>query len=716
MAKLDDLISQIPDGALRAELADAAREIRRRQRFGLVFEEHVPELSCLPDFPITTRVTAYRRQDVNRENPLRVEKIDGKAATVRPIPEGDIFSLPIEDLLVLKRFGEPVYPSLRLIESLQCAEGRPYHSLISGENFHALQLLTFLYRGKVDCMYLDPPYNTGARDWKYNNDYVDANDAWRHSKWLSMMEKRLQRAKQLLKPSGVMIVTIDEHEVHHLGILLDQVMPEYQRQLVTIVTNPKGVTRPQGGLSRVEEYAIFCFPEGSVMEGRGDDLLTPIKSRSQEASVSSGGEKPRWQGLLHSGQEHRREDRESMFYPVLIDEARGAVVGAGEPLLPIRDDSGEIIEWPEPDLTERIDGHTAVWPVRSDGSWGRWYIGAKTLRHLAEKGYVSLGRHDPKRQTWALRYLYRSLQKQIETGELKIVKSDQKRNVVDVRYTAVPRRRLKTVWHRSRHDAGAYGADLLGDFLGARKFPFPKSLYSVRDALAAVVSDNPSALIVDFFAGSGTTLHATSQLNQEDGGRRQCLLITNNEVEEKIARELVAKGSFPGDADFEQNGICEAVTWPRCKAAITGRRIDGEAVPGTYLDGRSYSEGYNENCAFFRLDYLDPDEVELGRQFTAVLPALWLAAGARGPLPSEPPRDGMLLPKDSPFAVLLRESAFRRFSAALEERGDVTHAWIVTDSSEAFAEMRSLLDEKLSVSMLYRDYLRTFEINTDRTV
>jgi adenine-specific DNA-methyltransferase len=103
----------------------------------------------------------------------------------------------------------------------------PWHTLIEADNYHALQLLDYLYAGQVDCIYIDPPYNTGARDWKYNNDYVDGNDGWRHSKWLAFMEKRLKLAKRLLKPdTGVLIVTIDEHEVHHLGMLLEREFPE----------------------------------------------------------------------------------------------------------------------------------------------------------------------------------------------------------------------------------------------------------------------------------------------------------------------------------------------------------------------------------------------------------------------------------------------------------------------------------------------------------
>jgi adenine-specific DNA-methyltransferase len=118
--------------------------------------------------------------------------------------------------------------------------------VINAENFHALQALLYTHEGKVDAIYIDPPYNTGAKDWKYNNDYVDAEDAYRHSKWLAFMERRLKLAKRLLNPeSSVLIVTIDEHEVHRLRLLLDQTFPDAYVQMVTIVVNPKGVAQGQ---------------------------------------------------------------------------------------------------------------------------------------------------------------------------------------------------------------------------------------------------------------------------------------------------------------------------------------------------------------------------------------------------------------------------------------------------------------------------------------
>ena len=209
MAKLDVLIEQVPDPALRAQLGEAVRDLRRRKSFGLVFEEHIPEIALLPDILVKAGLTVFRRQDTRAEIPLTVTHVhNGKATVVNSA--GEEMEEPVERLLVLRRFGDPIYPTLTPISSIQRGNGRPFHAVINSDNYHALQLLRFMYEGQVDCIYIDPPYNTGARDWTYNNNFVDVKDTYRHSKWLSFMEKRLRLARALLKANGVLIITIGE--------------------------------------------------------------------------------------------------------------------------------------------------------------------------------------------------------------------------------------------------------------------------------------------------------------------------------------------------------------------------------------------------------------------------------------------------------------------------------------------------------------------------
>ncbi|NWG76214.1 MAG: site-specific DNA-methyltransferase, partial [Rubrivivax sp.] len=531
MSAIHDLIGQISDPRLRERLAAEWKAASTGKKFGLVFEDHLPELLALPRAkPRRGDLVCRRQGDLKEVWQVKSVK-DGVVTAVRPQDEthpseparatAETVSFAVDEVMVVREFGEPIFPSLVPVDAVQNGDpAGPWHTLIEADNYHALQLLDYLYAGKVDCIYIDPPYNTGARDWKYNNDYVDGNDSWRHSKWLAFMEKRLKLAKRLLKPdTGVLIVTIDEHEVHHLGMLLEREFPEAYRQLVTIVINPKGVT--QGRFSRVEEYALFCFGSQAFVKGLGDDLLSPVERDANSA--------PRWKGLLRSGTNARRHDRHKMFFPVLIDKERQAVVGAGD-YLPLDQD---------PELGAEIEGYAAAWPIRTDGTFGNWGVGPESLRALIKKGYVALGGYDPTRKTWGISYLSRKLQLQIESGAIRVTEFDKIRNAVTVEYAEERERQIKTVWHRSTHDAGAYGADILKAVFGeGRKFSFPKSLYAVRDAIAAVVRDRPQALIVDFFAGSGTTLNAVNLLNAADGGQRRCILVTNNEVSAEEASAL----------------------------------------------------------------------------------------------------------------------------------------------------------------------------------
>ena len=274
-------------------------------------------------------------------------------------------------------------------------------------------------------------------------------------------------------------------------------------------------------------------------------------------------------------------------------------------------------------------------------------------------------------------------------------------------------RKLKTVWWEKSHDAGTHGTELLKRLLGEQGlFPFPKSVYAVRDCLAAVVLNRPNALVLDFFAGSGTTFHAVCLLDAEDGGARRTILVTNNEVDEKTARQLTKHDIYRGDAEFESHGIFEQATRPRCEAVVTGKRPDGTRIPGAHIDGRLFAQGFEENVEFFHLNYLDPDDVDLGNQFDAIFPSLWLAAHGSGTRPKVPRASDMLLPPGHRYAILFQEERFRKFAKAVEARPDATHVWIVTNSEDAFAEMRSALPSRLTTSMLYRDYLRNFRINT----
>ena len=234
MALLQDLIQQIDDPALRERILQETDKLIKQKKFGLVFEEHLPECTPLYDMPIKVGSKVAKKTGYVSDIYTVLEINDGKMiCDRRETHEQESFDL--DEMVAVAEFGEPIYPTLKLLDTVENApDSDLWHTLIEADNYHALQLLEYLYAGKVDCIYIDPPYNTGAKDWKYNNDYVDGNDQYRHSKWLSFMEKRLKLAKKLLNPEdSVLIVTIDEKEYLHLGCLLEEMFPESRIQMIS---------------------------------------------------------------------------------------------------------------------------------------------------------------------------------------------------------------------------------------------------------------------------------------------------------------------------------------------------------------------------------------------------------------------------------------------------------------------------------------------------
>ncbi|MFM8856792.1 MAG: DNA methyltransferase, partial [Actinomycetota bacterium] len=273
MSRLNDLIRQVgeKDAALGLDLQrEVTATLKDRLTFGLNFERHVPEIVELPGRRV-------RRGDKVRLLPQRGQmpkKADDKVWLVRDIEakgdtktahivaqanETEMASAGIEDLVVVAEFRDPIYPGLVSTGKVERGGDKPHHVVINAENYHALQLLLFTHRGKVDCIYIDPPYNTGARDWKYNNDYVESEDHYRHSQWLAFMERRLILCRDLLNPeASALIITIDEREYLRRGMLIHQMFPEASIQMVSSVINRKGVVRANE-LTRTNEFIFLLL-------------------------------------------------------------------------------------------------------------------------------------------------------------------------------------------------------------------------------------------------------------------------------------------------------------------------------------------------------------------------------------------------------------------------------------------------------------------------
>ncbi len=404
---------------------------------------------------------------------------------------------------------------------------KPMNLLIEGDNYHALSVLNYTHKRKIDVIYIDPPYNTGAKDWKYNNDYVDINDVYRHSKWLSMMNNRLKQAKKLLTKEGVLVCAIDENEQAHLGVLLEELFHGYEIHCITIIHNPGGV---QGkNFSYNHEYAYFIFPKGLKKIGLQNRKENPdIRSLRD---VSTGN--------------HLRVDAKNCFYPILVKGEK--IIGFGD-VCP--DDFH-----PKSANLLREDGVMEIYPIDTNGNERKWVFARQSVDSIK--------------------------------NELS-VKYNKQRKIYDV-IREKTHFTYKTVWDHKLYNANLFGTQLLSKII-SQKFPFPKSLFTVKECISAILHKK-DATILDFFAGSGTTGHAVLELNREDTGKRNFILCTNNE-----------------------NNISTDVTHPRIANVIKGyTNPKGEKTGG--LGG---------NLKYFKTKFVpadptDKNKIELTKKVTEML-------------------------------------------------------------------------------------------------
>jgi adenine-specific DNA-methyltransferase len=382
--------------------------------------------------------------------------------------------------------AENALPVLKEIKTkeIKADEHKPINIFIEGDNYHALSVLNYTHQGKIDVIYIDPPYNTGAKDWKYNNNYVDANDAYRHSKWLSMMNNRLRLAKRLLKEDGVLICAIDENELNHIGLLLEEIFTNYELHCITIVHNPRGV---QGkNFSYTHEYAYFVIPSGQKVIGH-----RKIKEEDVE-----------WRNLRDNGGESLRTDAKNCFYPIIVEGDK--VVAFGDVVANNTHPKSQ---------TVKKGNQYFIYPIDPKGIERKWRYARQSVEEIKD----------------LLRAKKRNGSYDIELGK---------------DYGTV-----RTVWQDSRYDSNEYGTKLVHALVPNTHFDFPKSVYNTYDCIAPILYERKDGLVLDFFAGSGTTGHAVSILNKEDDGNRKFILCTNDE-----------------------NGIAQEVCYPRIKAVIKGVR------------------------------------------------------------------------------------------------------------------------------------------------
>jgi len=708
MSRLTDLIARAKarDSALGDELEREFKALASRRAFGLNFERHRPESVELPGRPVRrgdkVRILPPRGSVQRPDQRLwRVKRIDSKGKARMALVElidaeaPETVDVAVADLVVVAEFRDYIYPGLVSTGRVERGGDKPFHTVINGENFHVLEALTYTHRGKIDAIYIDPPYNTGARDWKYNNDYVEAEDLYRHSKWLAFMERRLKIVGKLLNTErGILIVTIDEKEYLRLGLLLEQTFPEAEIQMVSSVINPKGTARGNE-FARVDEYIFFVKFGGIALSRSNRDMLNE-RDYALDEDV-------RWRGLARTGRKGLRAHNPGSWYPIYVRMDGSGIHSVGDTVL-----AGE----PEP--AEAPEGTIAIWPPRANGQEYSWSVVPETLRTLMEKGAVRTGRIDLKKLSVPIYYLSFNQLAAIEDGRLQVVGKAED-GTLELKYAAGSRSAApRTVWNMTSHDAGSHGTSLLRVMMPDRRFPFPKSLYAVEDALRFFVKEKDDAIILDFFSGSGTTAHAVMRLNRQDGGRRQCISVTNNEVAADEQASLRKAGLRPGDPEWEKLGICDYITKPRIAAAITGKTPDGKDIEGDYkfTDEFPMADGFEENAEFFTLTYEAPVAVSHNLAFQRVAPLLWMRAGSEGRRINALPAAGWDVADTYGLLVDLDRAA--AFCDAAAAQPTLRIAYVVTDDDRRFQAVARALPDSVEPVRLYESYLSNFRFSMGR--
>ena len=424
----------------------------------------------------------------------------------------DVEELLRENLPVLKEIKE---------KAIINGDEHPNHILIEGDNLHALTALTFTHEGKIDIIYIDPPYNTGNKDFKYNDSFVDKEDSYRHSKWLSFMNKRLKMSKRLLSDKGVIFISIDDNENAQLKILCNEIFLEDNMLAEMIWQQGK---KSSGNLIGVNhEYMLVYAKNRSLIDN-------PNNSWKQK---KDGLEKiyKKFESLKKEFKtDYIRIEREMKAWFNSLAENDPAYSSKHYSLV---DENGLFF----------ADNSCA--PDRPETRCHKPLIHPITKKETA---VPSLG--------W--RWKEDTLDKMVLDGKIYFGKDENtvpkvKKYLKDME-TELP----SSVFYRDGRGASAE-LDLI---LGEKKFNNPKD----RNEIARILNFQYNNIILDFFAGSGTTLHATMALNAEDGGNRQCILITNNE-----------------------NNICEEVTYERNKRVIKGyTNAKGVTVEGLYNNNLRY--------------------------------------------------------------------------------------------------------------------------------
>lgn len=440
-----------------------------------------------------------KKELVEKINSLDALTTEEKSAIIDLLKQkkyGLVWENKPEDVEERLRAELPVLKEVTDKALLDGGEDAPNHILIEGDNLEALTALTYTHENKIDVIYIDPPYNTGNKDFVYNDSFVDSEDGYRHSKWLSFMDKRLRIAKRLLSDHGVIFISIDDNEQANLKLLCDEVFCSSNFLAQVIWERAYSPVNLKKHFSENHDYII------GYAKNKENAVCNGIP-RTEEANNRYSNPDNDYRGVWKAGDLSVGPAIENNIYPITTPSGRVCLPPSGY----------------------------------------SWRLSKERLNDFIKENRIWFG---PEGNS---------------TPAIKRFLSEVKQGITPM-----------TIWKYTEVGHSQDATKELKDiFNGESRFTYPKSVRLIK-RIVQLYSQNDST-ILDFFAGSGTTLHATMQLNVEDGGHRKCILVTNNE-----------------------NNICEEVTYERNKRVINGyTTTKGEEVEGLH----------NNNLRYYQIDHVE---------------------------------------------------------------------------------------------------------------
>lgn len=366
----------------------------------------------------------------------------------------------------------------KLLREIEDLDGQTDGMIIHSDNFQGLNLLQEKYRSEIDCIYIDPPYNAQSSEILYKNTF-------KHSSWITLMENRISVSKSLLSDTSVSVIAIDEVENSNLAMLLKQIFPASEISTISVVHNPTG---QQGkNFSFTHEFAHFIYPK--------DIDIIGLENRLDENRESSPDVRPLRN--VSSGKNHYRNSAKNCFYPIFVKD--GQIIGFGD----VCEDDFH----PSSINVKKEDGIIEVYPIDPAGQESKWNFARHTVDSIKDELKAEF---NTKKQEW---------------------------DIIRTKYKF----RYKSLWSDKRYSANSWGSAILNHIIPDSTFLYPKSIFNVKDSIDASLSNKKEGLIIDYFAGSGTTAHATIALNREDNGNRKYILIEQGEYFNTVIKPRIQK-------------------------------------------------------------------------------------------------------------------------------------------------------------------------------